>query len=48
MEHLELHVLSALRALLQIALMFYIGQSLLALLAAPGATPTRCTSSSCC
>ena len=33
MEHLELHVLSALRALLQIALMFLIGQGLLALLA---------------
>lgn len=33
MEHLELHVLSALRALLQIALMFYLGQGLLALLA---------------
>ena len=33
MEHLELHVLSALRALLQIALMFLLGQGLLALLA---------------
>jgi hypothetical protein len=47
MSHPELLILGVLRALVEVALLFLVGQGLLAVLAADAVIPTPFTSCSC-